>query len=76
MQPPVPVSLVELGRAVQRTVADVVLCFAVLRIVADAALGRAVEPNEITKTVMFLCSDDASGITGQMLRVCAGAAMS
>ena len=51
------------------------------QVVADemgqrAALGRAVEPNEITKTVMFLCSDAASGITGQMLRVCAGAAMS
>ncbi|MEJ2336939.1 MAG: SDR family NAD(P)-dependent oxidoreductase [Gemmatimonadales bacterium] len=41
----------------------------------EAALGRAVEPGEVTKTVMFLCSDDASGITGQEIRVCAGAAM-
>ena len=40
-----------------------------------AALGRAVEPSEITGTVMFLCSDDSSAITGQMIRVCAGAAM-
>ena len=40
-----------------------------------AALGRVVEPREITGTVMFLCSDDSSGITGQMIRVCAGAAM-
>ncbi len=40
-----------------------------------AALGRAVEPAEITGTVMFLCSDDSSAITGQMIRVCAGAAM-
>lgn len=40
-----------------------------------AALGRAVEPSEVTSTVMFLCSDDASAITGQMIRVCAGAAM-
>ncbi|MCH2171811.1 SDR family oxidoreductase [Myxococcota bacterium] len=42
---------------------------------AKAALGRAIEPNEITKTVMFLCSDEASAITGQEIRVCAGAAM-
>jgi NAD(P)-dependent dehydrogenase (short-subunit alcohol dehydrogenase family) len=41
----------------------------------DAALGRAVEPQEVTRVVMFLCSDDASAITGQMIRVCAGAAM-
>lgn len=40
-----------------------------------AALGRAVEPAEVTKTVMFLCSDDASGITGQEIRICAGAAL-
>lgn len=42
---------------------------------SKAALGRAIEPNEITRTVMFLCSDDASAITGQEIRVCAGAAM-
>ena len=41
----------------------------------QAALGRVVEVREITGTVMFLCSDDASAITGQMIRVCAGAAM-
>jgi 3-oxoacyl-[acyl-carrier protein] reductase len=41
----------------------------------QAALGRSVEPAEVTKTVMFLCSDDASGITGQEIRVCAGAAL-
>jgi NAD(P)-dependent dehydrogenase (short-subunit alcohol dehydrogenase family) len=40
-----------------------------------AALGRVVEPSEVTATVMFLCSDEASGITGQEIRVCAGAAM-
>jgi 3-oxoacyl-[acyl-carrier protein] reductase len=40
-----------------------------------AALRRAVEPDEVTKTVLFLCSDDASGITGQEIRVCAGAAL-
>jgi 3-oxoacyl-[acyl-carrier protein] reductase len=39
-----------------------------------AALGRVVEPAEITRVVMFLCSDDASAITGQEIRVCAGAA--
>jgi NAD(P)-dependent dehydrogenase (short-subunit alcohol dehydrogenase family) len=41
----------------------------------QAALGRVVEPEEITKTVMFLCSDDASAITGQEIRVCAGATL-
>jgi 3-oxoacyl-[acyl-carrier protein] reductase len=41
----------------------------------QAALGRVVEPDEITKTVMFLCSDDASAITGQEIRVCAGATL-
>ena len=40
-----------------------------------AALRRVVEPTEVTRTVMFLCSDDASAITGQEIRVCAGAAM-
>ena len=40
-----------------------------------AALGRAVETHEITSTVMFLCSDEASAITGQEIRVCAGGAM-
>jgi 3-oxoacyl-[acyl-carrier protein] reductase len=39
------------------------------------ALGRVVEVHEVTKTVMFLCSDDASAITGQEIRVCAGAAI-
>ncbi|MEJ2205777.1 MAG: SDR family NAD(P)-dependent oxidoreductase [Gemmatimonadota bacterium] len=38
------------------------------------ALRRIVEPREVTKTVMFLCSDEASAITGQEIRVCAGAA--
>ncbi len=40
-----------------------------------AALGRAVQPGEVTSTVLFLCSDAASAITGQQIRVCAGAAM-
>lgn len=40
-----------------------------------AALRRVVESGEVTRTVMFLCSDDASAITGQEIRVCAGAAI-
>jgi NAD(P)-dependent dehydrogenase (short-subunit alcohol dehydrogenase family) len=40
-----------------------------------AALGRVVEPAEVTSTVMFLCSEDASAITGQEIRVCAGASI-
>ncbi|MCH8283231.1 MAG: SDR family oxidoreductase [Chloroflexi bacterium] len=42
---------------------------------SNSALQRQVEPREVTQTVMWLCSDDASAITGQMIRVCAGAAM-
>ena len=42
---------------------------------SSSALQRQVEPREVTQTVMWLCSDDASAITGQMIRVCAGAAM-
>jgi NAD(P)-dependent dehydrogenase (short-subunit alcohol dehydrogenase family) len=40
-----------------------------------AALERVVRPEEVTQTVMFLCSDDSSAITGQAIRVCGGAAM-
>lgn len=40
-----------------------------------AALGRVVEPHEVTSTVMFLCSEEASAITGQLIRVCGGAAL-
>ena len=41
----------------------------------SAALRRAVQPEEVTSTVLFLCSDAASAITGQQIRVCAGGAM-
>jgi len=39
----------------------------------DTALQRAVSPEEISGTARFLCSSDAGGITGQAIRVCAGA---
>ncbi len=42
---------------------------------ANAALGRIVAPREVTDTVLFLCSDAGSGITGQAIRVCAGASL-
>lgn len=42
---------------------------------ANAALGRIVTPREVTETVLFLCSDAGSGISGQTIRVCAGASM-
>ena len=41
----------------------------------QAALRRLVQPSEITSAVLFLCSDGASAITGQQIRVCAGFAM-
>ncbi len=42
---------------------------------AHAALGRIVAPREVTETGLFLCSDAGSGITGQAIRVCAGASL-
>ncbi len=35
-------------------------------------LKRFAEPGEIAKAVVFLCSDDASYITGQIITVCGG----
>jgi len=43
---------------------------------ANTSLGRIVTPREVTESVLFLCSDAASGITGQVIRVCAGASLS
>jgi len=42
---------------------------------ANAALERIVAPREVTDTVLFLCSDAGGGITGQAIRVCAGASL-
>ncbi len=42
---------------------------------AGAALERIVTPREVTDTVLFLCSDAGSAITGQAIRVCAGASL-
>ena len=42
---------------------------------STSALQRFIEPSEVTKTVMFLCSDEASAITGQKVTVCGGTAM-
>jgi NAD(P)-dependent dehydrogenase (short-subunit alcohol dehydrogenase family) len=35
-------------------------------------LGRWVTPEEVAKAVLFLASDEASGITGQAFTVCGG----
>ena len=42
---------------------------------ANTSLGRLVTPGEVSDTVLFLCSDAGSGITGQSIRVCAGGSM-
>lgn len=38
-------------------------------------LGRQGEVNEIADAIMFLASDHATFITGQMLKVCGGASI-
>jgi len=39
---------------------------------AEALLGRMVTPEEVAAAVIFLASDESSGITGQSLNVCGG----
>jgi meso-butanediol dehydrogenase/(S,S)-butanediol dehydrogenase/diacetyl reductase len=39
---------------------------------AEAALGRMATPEDIANAVAFLCSDQASFITGQSINVCGG----
>ncbi len=39
---------------------------------AEAALGRMATPEDIANVVTFLCSDQASFITGQAINVCGG----
>ncbi|GHF35698.1 3-oxoacyl-[acyl-carrier protein] reductase [Amycolatopsis bartoniae] len=45
------------------------------RLNASTPLGRAMEPQEIAAAALFLASDDAKGITGQILYVNGGAVM-
>jgi 2-hydroxycyclohexanecarboxyl-CoA dehydrogenase len=40
--------------------------------VTPNVLQRMVEPEEIAATAVFLCSDEAGGITGETLGVTAG----
>jgi len=67
---------------VQRQLPSGVEDLAVIKADADAwpVIRLAVSSStlaveEVTQTVMFLCSDDSSAITGQAIRVCGGAAM-
>lgn len=39
----------------------------------ESALARFLKPEEIAAGILFLCSDESSGITGQIIRIDAGA---
>lgn len=43
--------------------------------IAETALGRAAEPEDVARAVLFLCSDLARHVTGQVLRVDGGQLM-
>ena len=43
---------------------------------AMSPLGRAAEPDEVSGVIVFLCSDDASYVTGTGLLVDAGLTLS
>lgn len=42
------------------------------RVLADSPIGRAAEPEDVAATVLFLCSDEASAVTGSVYRVDGG----
>ena len=44
-------------------------------VLARAALGRMVKPEEVAALAVFLASEESSGITGQTINCCAGAWM-
>jgi NAD(P)-dependent dehydrogenase (short-subunit alcohol dehydrogenase family) len=42
------------------------------RAVAETALGRIAEPEDVARVVVFLCSDRARHVTGEVIRVDGG----
>jgi NAD(P)-dependent dehydrogenase (short-subunit alcohol dehydrogenase family) len=42
------------------------------RAIAETALGRIAEPEDVARVVVFLCSDRARHVTGEVIRVDGG----
>ena len=46
------------------------------RAIQNVPLRRFIQPTEVAKLVLYLCSDDASAVTGQAYNICGGQVMS
>ena len=60
-------------RTIQETVAGQIAVSGQPPKMSLPPLGRPITVNETVSTAAFLLSDDASGMTGQVVTVCAGA---
>lgn len=60
-------------RTIQETMAGQIRIFGEMPPMALPPLGRPISVAETASTIAFLASDASSGMTGQVVTVCAGA---